>query len=290
VENRQVITLEHMELNIFETHQYAEQVPLTFPDLVVTSMLRGKKIMHLFDQPGFDYLPGESVIVPPGQTMVIDFPEANPQQPSQCLALAISDDKIKELTNFLNENFPKSEQNDSWTLKLTEFHLRNTREMTENINKLMRVIGENNSAKELFASFTLNELLIRFMQSQARRLFIDQCHRHAHSHRLAFVVAYIREHIDSALPVELLAEKACMSKPHFFRCFKQELGLSPTEFILQERIRKAKNYLRNSSLSITQISLMCGFNQLNYFNRIFRIAEGMSPGAWRQKNSGTLQA
>src|SRR5690606_7678944 len=76
VENRTVYTLKNAELNIFETHLAAEQVHLSFGDPVLASMIKGKKIMHLNGIHSFDFLPGESVILPPGELMKIDFPEA----------------------------------------------------------------------------------------------------------------------------------------------------------------------------------------------------------------------
>ena len=55
VENRTTYTLDSAELNIYETHQAAKNVELTFGNPVLASMIRGKKVMHLSNAPSFDF-------------------------------------------------------------------------------------------------------------------------------------------------------------------------------------------------------------------------------------------
>ena len=64
VENQTSYTLNNAALHIFETHAQAEKVILEFDQPVLASMLKGKKIMHLRERQAFDFLPGESLILP----------------------------------------------------------------------------------------------------------------------------------------------------------------------------------------------------------------------------------
>src|SRR6218665_1702824 len=97
VEQRTSFSLNNCELNIFETHRKAENVKLTFGGFTITSMLRGKKMLQ---EPGQirlkDYLPGESYILRPDSEMVINFPEANSLNPTQCTALVIEDGYLQK--------------------------------------------------------------------------------------------------------------------------------------------------------------------------------------------------
>lgn len=286
VENRSAYTLENCELNVFETHQAAEKVSLVFNDLVLTSMLRGKKVMHLFDKQGFDYLPGESVIVPPNEQMKIDFPEAERENPTQCIALAISQEQIQTTVAMLNDRYPKVERNDYWNIDHSMFHLVNNHDLADIINRLIRIsINEKTREKDILAGLALRELLVRLMQTQARQLFETNYASLAASNRFAHIIKYIKESIREKIDVDKLSDKACMSRASFFRKFKEEFGYTPADYILKERIQLAKDYLRNPLNSVTQSCYMAGFQNLNYFIRAFKKEVGVTPKSFQQLKS-----
>src|ERR1700761_6336120 len=282
VENRSVYTLQHCELNVFETRQKSEKVKLVFDDMVLTTMLRGKKIMHLFGSEQFDYLPGESVIVPDHEEMVIDFPEADQQNPTQCIALAVQAGILQDTLNLLNEKYPKVEKDESWKIDLSTFHLQNTLEIKTTIDRLLSVSTENNAAKDVLVDFTLKELLIRLMQTQARKLILDNYHKNTNTNRFAFVVEYIKSHIHEDITIDKLSNLCYMSKPNFFRCFKREFGISPVDFIIQERIKAAKKLLKDMNVTISQACYLVGINNLSYFFKLFKRVEGITPNEFRK--------
>ncbi|GAA4493587.1 AraC family transcriptional regulator [Hymenobacter ginsengisoli] len=284
VENRTVFALDAFELNIFETHQAAHRVPLRLDGLALTTMLRGKKVMHLPDRPAFDYLPGETVVVGEDELMEIDFPEACLCQPTQCLAVAIAPDTIRQTVDLLNERYPRAETHTPWALAGPEYaHLTNTPELTGTLERLVAVSRTTDTAKDVLAGFTLQELLVRLMQTQARELIFHDYARHLTTHRFAAVVQYIKEHLAENLSVDKLSALACMSKATFFRLFKREFGLTPVEYIVRERLAEAKRLLRQPLLSVAEVCLRAGFNNLSYFQALFKKHEGLTPGAYKKQ-------
>jgi len=285
VENRTVFNFNNCELNIFETHQTSEQVLLRFQGMVFTTMLRGKKVMHVQEAAPFEYLPGESVILPESAPMVIDFPEASILNPTQCIALEIDRQKISDTLNLLNEHFPKVEESGPWRINMEQFHIHNSLELSDTVNRLMRIPGEHYLTKDALANITLQELLIRLLQTQARALLMDQSAGLQTRHRFAYVLQYIREHLTDNLNVQQLASLACMSKPHFFRSFKRELGMSPIDYILHERIQLAKRLLADPNLSVSEAGYQSGFNNLTHFAVQFKKTEGLPPSQYKKVRS-----
>jgi AraC-like DNA-binding protein len=282
VENRSAYTLNKCELNLYETHQQASNINLVFDDFALTSMLRGKKVMRVSDREGFDYLPGESVIVPPRERLSIDFPEANLSNPTQCLALLISGDQIKSILNELNEFYPKFDNEHKWDIDRTMLHMVNNQDLADSIDRFIRISTDSSPEKDLLADIALRELLIRLMQTQARQLFEQNYKQLASSHRFAHVIQYIKENIQTRINPDHLSEQACMSRANFFKKFKEEFGMSPGEYILTERLRLAKVLLSQPHNPVTQVCYMSGFQNLNYFIRTFKRETGITPKTYQQ--------
>ncbi|SEW39656.1 transcriptional regulator, AraC family [Chitinophaga sp. YR573] len=281
VENRRIFNLKNCELNIFESYQHALHIPLTFSDMVITSMIRGKKVMHLADKPSFDYLPGETVIVPPNETMIIDFPEASADNPTQCIALAVDDRYIRDTVNYLDNYYNTGDEQHQWKLTFNQYHFENDHEVTDLINKLIRVCSSTDKAKNIYADLHLKELLIRLIQTQhLQQVSLDSNIDNNHS-RLHYVLNYIQEHLTEKIAVDALSRKAYLSRNMFFKWFKEQFGITPLDYINRERVKLAKQLLSNPHHNIGTVSKLCGFSDVNYFVRIFKKTEGTTPKAYQ---------
>jgi AraC-like DNA-binding protein len=216
------------------------------------------------------------LILPANQTMHIDFPEATLTNPTRCLALAISPELICSVINDLNEQCPKLDRNE-WTLDYRNFHLGDDPRVLQTIHQLVQIFIDNEPAKDVLASLKLRELLVRLMQTQARLLLVQESKLWINQYRLAAAVEYIKTHLHERISIEDLCKKSCMSRQHFFRCFKQELGITPIEFINQEKVKRAKELLAYSNLSISEVCFQVGFSSVAYFDRVFKHLVGKSP-------------
>lgn len=286
VENRVVFNQGNCELNVFESYQQAYHVPLTFNDFVITSMIRGKKVMHLFNQEAFDYYPGETVIVPANETMVIDFPEAQADNPTQCIALAVDEQYVNHTLRYLDEYYNSDSDNrHEWELRFNQYHFENETEITDIINKLIRICSSSERTKDIYADLNLKELLIRLVQSQhLQQVHTERSEKHNRT-RLHHIINHIQENLTEVINVNDLSRKAYMSRNLFFKWFREQFGLTPLDYINRERIKMAKSLLSDPAIGITTVSRQCGFSDANYFVRLFKKMEGITPGQFRSLSS-----
>lgn len=280
VENQTKFSLNNCEFSIYETHKAAFGIKLHFEHMGFTSMLRGKKVMKLENRTGyFEYMPGESVLVGAGETMVIDFPEAD-EAPSQCLSISLNPEFVKNALEILNIHSAKVDETSLWEVTSEEYHLFNNESLASATGNIMRIAMEDHAHKDIMADFALKELLIRLMQTQARGMLeVNSGRKHS---RMKYIVDFIRMNLHQKLSIEEMARKAYVSKSNFFKMFKEELGISPNEFIIQERIKMAKHLLGKNN-SVKETAYQTGFADTNYFIRVFRQLEGITPKSFQRE-------
>lgn len=98
------------------------------------------------------------------------------------------------------------------------------------------------------------------------------------------VVCHIETHFRKALSLDTMAAIAGMSKYHFARQFRQEVGMSPVRYLKFIRIQRAKEMLKRTDLSIFSAALKVGFQDVSNFNKNFKNVEGCTPSQYRQRS------
>lgn len=96
------------------------------------------------------------------------------------------------------------------------------------------------------------------------------------------VTDYINEHLTQSIKLEDLARYLGISQFHFSRLFKQSTGISPHQYVMQQRIELAKQLLKRKDIAIADVALNCGFNSQSHLGKYFRQITGMTPKTYRQ--------
>lgn len=101
-------------------------------------------------------------------------------------------------------------------------------------------------------------------------------------HKLSGAIEYIENNYFNDIEIRFLAKLSGMSFEHFCRIFKAYTGIRPVEYITAMRINKSKEkLLKNSSMPISEISKLSGFESASYFTKIFKKSEGITPSDFR---------
>ena len=125
----------------------------------------------------------------------------------------------------------------------------------------------------------LNDLLTLLMESS--------WHREAHTNapkkmEISRVKSFLDEHYKEKLSLESVASHFFIDKHYLARLFKEQYGVTLVTYLQQVRITHAKRMLRFTDKSIEEIGLECGIGELNYFSRVFKKLEGVSPSEFRR--------
>ena len=98
------------------------------------------------------------------------------------------------------------------------------------------------------------------------------------------MVNYIDENLSEEITLDDLARLSGMSKNGIIAMFRRFYGVTPMKYINGARIYKAEQMLKGTGKSITEIAFETGFEDSNYFSRVFKAYRGQTPGEYRKAN------
>ncbi len=93
------------------------------------------------------------------------------------------------------------------------------------------------------------------------------------------VLEMIDAALDTRLTIEMLAREVGLSAAHFARAFKETLGRAPHQYLLAQRLERARRLLESTALTLSDIAQRTGFADQAHFTRLFKRAFGTTPGA-----------
>ena len=100
------------------------------------------------------------------------------------------------------------------------------------------------------------------------------------------VVEWIQEHYAEEMSLSALANKYHVDSSYLSKMFSQEMGESLILYITNKRIEKAKEYMKNSEISLADVAFMVGYDDYTYFSRVFKKSTGMNPRNYRAELQG----
>jgi AraC-like DNA-binding protein len=271
------------ELSIYDTYRAASRVGLEAQQLLYCGMVSGRKVMHSpHNNDGELFLPHESYVVPPGEHVEIDFPDANETAPTTCLTIEISKDRIERLSERMRDLIVLDAPNHEWEYQPKIIHKHHTGDTQYLLEKMVALYTRNDPDKEIMLDLSVTELVIRLLREQGRDVLLSYCQQSPDATGVTAAIHYLEQNIANPLDVDQLCRKACMSRSRLYVEFKKQLGCTPGEFQQQIRLKAAAEAIQ-SGKSVTDACYSFGFSDLSHFSRRFTGFFGCAPSVYRQK-------
>ncbi|MEM9666132.1 MAG: helix-turn-helix domain-containing protein [Bacteroidota bacterium] len=284
IEDRVTYGAGDAEFALYQTFYPAERVPLQASNPLFCGMIEGKKRIHTVTGAVIPFLPEESLVIPSGQPVYIDFPEASTETPTTCLTIEIDRARVHRVVQRLNERLPRSPDSGPWTYTDAGVcHLPNTAGLERALQDLTYLFVEDHPDKEALIDLRVQALVLRLLRSEAHHVLVEHSRLAASRHGLAAAVEYAKQHLHRTdLTVADLASQACMSEATFYRHFGNELGQTPTTFLTELRMQRACALLTNLDRSVTDTARAVGFASTSHFIQLFKAYTGQSPKQYQQ--------
>ena len=192
-----------------------------------------------------------------------------------CLQIRLTDQFLKSVAR-------ETIRQDCDRITLTpKFHQRS--QEIEAISLMLLNEVQHTSGNRLYIDSLTNILAVNLLRQHATAVpHVPTYEGGLPQHQLLRVLDYIDAHLEHDIKLTKLAQLLDMSQFHFSHLFKQSMGISPYQYLLQQRVEQAKKLLKKTDHLIADIALDCGFNSHSHLGKVFRQVTGMTPRAYRK--------
>ena len=161
------------------------------------------------------------------------------------------------------------------------YYDRSSPEVINTLTALRQELLTGGPSGRLCAESLANVLVVHLIRQMSTRQGSNGVSRGSGGrlarHALREVEAYIHAHLDQNIALADLAAVAHLSEFHFARLFKQTTGLPPHQFVIHQRIERAKQLIAARRLSLAQVAIEVGFSDQSQLTRHFKRLVGVTP-------------
>jgi AraC family transcriptional regulator len=164
-------------------------------------------------------------------------------------------------------------------------------EIYKNKDLLIQQIGLNLLAEHnaetpsgrLYADSLIQTLILHLLKNYSTANAVQEnLNGGLSGYKLRRVNEFIDANLEEDLSLAEIAAVADLSQYHFARAFRKTTGLTPQQYVMQQRIERAKQLLAKDDLPLVEISLRSGFKNQSHFTALFRKFTKLTPKTWRE--------
>lgn len=184
------------------------------------------------------------------------------------------------LDKIVMENYERSNQN----IELIDRFAINDPLLEQLVKTLYTERSHNNSNNRLYLESLQNLVAVHLLQNHCSVRVLDTpLSGRLSKSKLQRILDYIQDNLDRNMGLEELADLVQLSSHHLRKLFKQSMGISLHQYVLQCRIERAKTLLKSTDLSIAQIAQLVSFYDQSHFTNVFRRYTKLTPRQYRSQ-------
>ena len=219
----------------------------------------------------YDLSPGNLILVPKG---VLHKTISKSNRGYDRFVLFFCDEDVRSLSNTLGENAYRQ----LLEIGCVQLPADSVQKITQLLKQMQQEFTAQPHLCPLYLEAQLQLILLTVLRYGTQQ---PKCTENT-AEKIQKVARYMSQNFHLPITLHEAAQMACLEDTYFSKQFKAFTGFGFLDYLTQLRLQEAQRLLRTTSLSLSDISEMCGFSGSNYFGDVFRRYTGLSPTAYRK--------